>query len=137
MLTSVSVWTPRPGAVADLIARIEGGAELGVTRWAEAVLAGAQAIVPVRTGELRSSGHLEVNRTRGQASAAVVFDAPYAVYVEFGTGQRGAASAGDGPGPYSPSWPGMPAQPYLRPAFDEQRGNAEPAVSEAINTALR
>jgi HK97 gp10 family phage protein len=136
MLTAISTWRPRPGAVADLIARIEGGAEAGVTAVAQRVLDAAQAIVPVRTGDLRDSGHLEVNRTRGQASAAVVFDSDHAVYVEFGTGQRGAASAGAGPGPYSPTWPGMPAQPYLRPAFDEQRTSAESVTRDSINAAL-
>jgi hypothetical protein len=53
---------------------------------------------------------------------------PHAAYVEFGTGQRGAASAGAGNGPYSETWPGMPAQPYLRPALD----TARPAILGAF-----
>ena len=38
-------------------------------------------------------------------------NAPYAAYVEYGTGQRGAASAGAGAGPYSPNWPAGYASP--------------------------
>jgi hypothetical protein len=59
-------------------------------------------------------------------SAAVVFDSPHAAYVEYGTGQRGEASAGAGDGPYDPNWPGMVAQPFLRPATDLSR----PAIVE-------
>lgn len=40
---------------------------------------------------------------------------PHAAYVEFGTGQRGAAS-GRYPGGYDGDWPGMSAQPYMYPA---------------------
>jgi HK97 gp10 family phage protein len=86
---------------------------------AEAVASEAQAIVPVDTGELRDSigvGPVELvgQSVRGYVEAT----SAHAAFVEFGTGQRGAASAGAGDGPYSPSWPGMPAQPYMRPALD-------------------
>ena len=82
----------------------------------------AEAIVPVDTGALRESGHVELVVSSGpRPSAAVVFDQPYAAYLEYGTGQRGAASQGAGEGPYDPNWPGMVAQPYLRPALDTAR----------------
>lgn len=88
-----------------------------------AVLDEALAIVPVDTGELRSSGHVEVTAAGsiGAASAKVIFDADHAAFNEYGTGQRGAASPGAGAGPYDPNWPGMPATPYLRPALDSAR----------------
>jgi HK97 gp10 family phage protein len=100
-----------------------------VTESAEAVAAEAQTIVPVDTGELRDSiaaGPVALIGTTVQGSVEAT--APYAAYVEFGTGQRGEASAGAGPGPYSPDWPGMPAQPYMRPALD----TARPAILEAF-----
>jgi HK97 gp10 family phage protein len=89
----------------------------------------AQAIVPIDTGELQSSiGTGPVELVGNTVSGTVEATAPYAAYVEFGTGQRGAASAGAGAGPYSPTWPGMPAQPYLRPALD----TARPAILGAF-----
>lgn len=93
-----------------------------VTEGAEAVAAEAQTIVPVDTGELRESigiGPVEVVGTTVQGSVEAT--AAHAAFVEFGTGQRGAASPGAGEGPYSPTWPGMAAQPYLRPALDTAR----------------
>lgn len=103
---------------------------LSVEQSAEVVLEEAEAIVAVDTGELRDSGHIEVV---SDSSAAVVFDSDHAAFVEYGTGQRGAASPGAGEGPYSTSWPGMVAQPYLRPALD----TARPAIVEIFrdNTA--
>ena len=91
---------------------------------AQIVLLEAQALCPVDTGFLRESGHVDVQDTGSSAVGTVAFDAFYAAYVEYGTGQRGAASAGAGPYPYSPTWPGMPAQPFLRPALDIVRGEA-------------
>lgn len=91
------------------------------------VLTEALAIVPRDTGELASSGQTEVAWEGQQVTGSVTFTAPHAAYVEFGTGIRGAASPGAGPVDYSPTWPGMPAQPYLRPALD----TAKPAIIDA------
>jgi HK97 gp10 family phage protein len=102
-------------------AAFEQAARLSVEQGAEIVLEEAEAIVPVDTGELRESGHVELLNAGSQPSAAVVFDSPHAAYVEYGTGIRGEASAGAGEGPYDPNWPGMPAEPYLRPALDIAR----------------
>lgn len=99
---------------------------LSVEQSAEVILEEAEAIVPVDTGELRESGHTEIEVNGAEATGYVVFDSDHAAYVEFGTGQRGAASPGAGDGPYDPNWPGMVAQPYLRPALD----TARPAIVE-------
>lgn len=96
---------------------------LSVEQSAEIVLEEAEALVPVDTGELRESGHVEMI---SDTIAAVVFDSPHAAFVEYGTGIRGEASPGAGEGPYDPNWPGMVAQPYLRPALD----TARPAIVE-------
>lgn len=106
--------------VIDLYVQVKAFAK--VQRAQAVVLAEAQAICPVDTGELRDSLRVEAITDDGsRLTGAVSANTGYAAYVEFGTGQRGAASAGAGPGPYSPTWPGMPAQPYLRPALDQAR----------------
>jgi HK97 gp10 family phage protein len=112
----------------------EQAARLSVEQGAEAVLETAESIVPVETGDLRESGHVELLKGGAQPSAAVVFDSPHAGYVEYGTGIRGAASAGAGDGPYSESWPGMRAQPYLRPSLDIERPHIVEIFRE--NTAI-
>ena len=93
----------------------------GVEAFANLVLQEAQAIVPVDTGELRDSGSVVVDEGDKRVVAHVVFSANHAGFVEFGTGRRGAESAGAGPYSYSPTWPGMASQPYLRPALDTAR----------------
>lgn len=100
-----------------------------VTEASEAVATEAQTIVPVDTGALKESIHVaSVELVGSTVQGHVVADEPYAAFVEFGTGQRGAASPGAGPGPYSSSWPGQIAQPYMRPALD----TARPAIVAAF-----
>lgn len=80
----------------------------------------ARTLAPVLTGELRDSIHAEaVVDTGRQIVGSVVADSEHAGFVELGTGIRGAASGGGDN--YSPDWPGMVAQPYLRPALDSAR----------------
>jgi hypothetical protein len=83
----------------------------------------------VDTGALLNSGEAFVDGYEGE----VGFGSGHAVYVEFGTGARGAAS--DFPGKpddikYSPDWKGMAAQPYLIPSVEEARGPFEVAVGQ-------
>lgn len=134
-LTSHSVYKPREGGK-FVIAKVTEGIRNGVTQWAGEVLDTALALVPVDTGELKASGRVTVAETGKSIAAAVSFDADHAAFVEFGTGIRGAASPGAGEGPYSTTWTGMPAQPYLRPAFDENRNKAQSMTREAINQAV-
>ncbi len=136
-LTSFSTYKPRGDAGRFVVAKVTEALKQGITAWAERVLGTAQSLVPVDTGELKASGHVVVNETGSTVAAAVVFDAGHSVFVEYGTGQRGAASPGAGPGPYNPSWPGMAAQPYLRPAYDEHRGEALGMTKEAIAVAIK
>jgi hypothetical protein len=124
------------GNAAAIIARIANGAQEGCEAWAQIVLREAQDLVPVRTGELRDSGHIEVVASRDTVDVSVVFDSPHAVYVELGTGRRGAASPGAGPGPYNPNWPGMPARPYIRSAFDANSDSAETIIDLFVQGAL-
>lgn len=118
-------------------ARVE---ELIVPKLFQATAAGAaaalsemQALVPVRTGALRDSGSVVPPEWTGmKVTAYIEFGMPYAAFVEFGTGRRGASSSGAGPFAYNENWPGMIAQPYMRPGLD----NAKPAVLEAYKSFL-
>jgi len=121
-IKATAQYTPR-NTVGQFIAQRITPAVLQATQEAgDVVLLEAQAIVPVRSGALRDSGRVEVRELNSRATADVVFSAPYAAYVEYGTGIRGSQSPGAGPYPYNPAWPGMAAQPYLRPALDTARG---------------
>ena len=104
----------------------------GIRAATMATLGAAEAIVPVDTGQLQESGSTGVEWQGRAVVGFVQFTAPWAAFVEFGTGARGAASPGAGPYEYTMSWPGMRAQPYLRPALDSSRGD----VLDAIRSAL-
>ena len=121
--------TYTPVDISRVMQRIVPQMIAAVTEGCDAVATEAEAIVPVDTGLLKSSiviGKVELdgNTVRGSVEA----NTPYAGYVEFGTGKRGASSPGAGPYPYTDSWPGMPSQPYMRPALD----TARPAIIDAF-----
>jgi HK97 gp10 family phage protein len=108
----------RPGNVAAVMDRITARAIAATSKATQRVLDTALEIVPVDTGELQSSGKLTITLTGQYVKGTVSFDADHAAFVEFGTGIRGAASAGAMSGiSYSSTWPGIPSQPYLRPAL--------------------
>ena len=48
----------------------------------------------------------------------------------------GEGSAGAGPGPYDPNWPGMEALPYMRPPLDTRRDDVFAAIAEEVAGAL-
>jgi len=97
----------------------------------------AQAFCPVDTGALQASITIDPLDDKGKRIIGRVGPhMPYAAYVEYGTGQRGAASAGAGEGPYSESWPGMPAQPYIRPAMDESKDEIVDIFRNNLEVAL-
>jgi HK97 gp10 family phage protein len=120
MLSVTSQFAPRSGS--GQFAKVVMG-----PRCAEATQAScdlvktiAQGYCPVDTGALRDSIQVseavEGDATVTQSVAPGMF---YASYVEYGTGRRGDPSA---PYAHVESWPGMAAQPYMRPALDEARG---------------
>lgn len=110
----------------------EGALELG-----EAILARAEELVPVDTGELRASGSVTATEDGRTLYVSVDFSAPHAPFVEFGTGIRGAMSAGADPDlPYNMNWPGMAAQPYLRTAWEEMDGEAREFIKRRVAVAL-
>ncbi len=119
-----------PVDISRIMARIVPRLVSAVTESCAIVSSEAQALAPVDTGALRESIHTGTVELVGTVvSGSVVASAPYAGYVEYGTGVRGASSAGAGVGPYNPSWPGQPAQPYLRPALDNSQGKITDAFA--------
>jgi hypothetical protein len=123
-IRATSTFTPRGDGGKFVIAEITEAITEAAQDMAQVVLLEAQRIVPVDTGELRDSGQVSMRDTGSTVVADIEFLAGHAAYVEYGTGIRGAASPGAGPYPYSPTWPGMRAQPYLRPALEIARAEA-------------
>jgi hypothetical protein len=122
--------------ISGTLEKIATGAANGVLEVATQGQALSQLYAPVDTGALRES--IQVKSDLGETSAQASWgpDVPYDVYVEFGTGKRGAASADAGPGPYDPNWPGMVPEPYQRPALDELRGTALDTIAASIKSEL-
>lgn len=137
MLKAKVTFTPRD--IGQFIAdKIKPGIVAGVAAAQSVIVQEAQAICPVRTGALRDSITAEDPVDDGSAvTGQVSANMSYAGYVEFGTGIRGAASPGAGPYPYSSTWPGMVAQPYLRPALDTARQSVRGAMASAVRDSLK
>lgn len=111
----------KPMNVQAMVARSGKAVRLSCEQSAEAVLETAESLVNVDTGALRESGHSLTTKTETGFIGEVIFPRTYARYVEEGTGQRGEESPGAGPGPFSPDWPGMPANPYARDALQIEK----------------
>lgn len=99
---------------------------------AKAVYDESQIQVPVDTGELKQSGSYRTSWEGKRVSGFVEYDAAHAAFVEFGTGSRGASSTGSGPFPYTLSWNGQPAQPYLRTALDQCKDKIIAGFTDAL-----
>jgi HK97 gp10 family phage protein len=97
------------GKVSD--AAVEAGEKAG----AEDVLTGAQARVPVDTGNLRDS---LTTASDPEGGTLVGTEVDYAVFVEYGTSDT-------------------PAQPFLRPALDAEQADVTSAIATALNAAIR
>jgi len=133
MISATATFTPASGLQDRLMAALQSGVVAG----AKLIQAEAQRIVPVRTGDLRES--IEVGDVQSNGPLAVVevsAGTDHAFFVEYGTGQRGAASAGAGSGPYSESWPGMAARPYMRPALVTVESDVIEAVAQEVRNAV-
>jgi hypothetical protein len=121
----------RPADLVALQASIVPRIVAAVTAGCGAAVAEARliALPHVQTGDYLASIHVGAVELIGHVvQGAVVADSAHAAYVEYGTGERGAASARPGPGPYAPGWPGMTAQAPLRTGVDLAR----PAIVEAF-----
>lgn len=105
----------------ELIAKLKRLAAKATPAQARAALmAGALPIqtaavqkAPVLTGTLRRSIHTETAETSDGAVARIGTNVEYAIHQEFGTSR-------------------MSGTPYLRPAFDEQKGEALKEIERAL-----
>lgn len=104
-----------------LTAQLEPKAESLIAATAHQVEAVAKTRVPVDTGDLKSS--IQASKA-GRLRWLVNVAAEYGVYVELGTGRRGAASNIQRPEgiTYAGYWAGMAARPFLIPAVESVRG---------------
>jgi HK97 gp10 family phage protein len=136
-LAATATFRPRGDSGQFIASFVTPGVLASVSASAELVVSEAKAIVPVDTGALRDSIGASVAEAERTVVGTVVAGMPYAAYVEYGTGQRGAASAGAGPFQYSPTWPGQAAQPYMRPALDTAREAIKELFRSQIALALK
>ena len=138
MISATATFRPRNDLGRFVEAVVSPAVEASVTAACELIQGVAKVYCPVDTGLLQSRITYVVTVT-AQSIVGTVFvdDVPYAVYVEYGTGRAGAASAGAGAGPYDPNWAGMPAQPYMRPAIDESREPIKDLFRSNLSVAVK
>lgn len=138
MLKATVTFTPRDSSQ-FIREKIVPGVIAGVAAAQGLIVDEAQAIAPVRSGDFRESIHALDPVDDGKCvRGEVISDVPHAVFVETGTGIRGAASPGALPGAtYSTTWPGMESQPTFRPALDTVRRPARDAMASAVRDSLK
>lgn len=109
--------TPEMKAKLQKLAAAVGkkGSRVAVRAGALVVLNSAKEKAPYRTGTLRRS--LEMEDGPGDTEVTVGTDLEYAPYVEFGTSRMGA-------------------QPFLRPAFDENQDEVYREIGDALEDLL-
>lgn len=120
--------------IPEIVAEAELRSEAAVARTCMEIEAGAKrnliANGSVVTGNLVGSIESHVTGTSGEVGTNV----EYSVFVEYGTGQRGAESEFEGKPDdlsYSEGWPGMSARPYMIPAAEAQRAPFLALMSQA------
>lgn len=99
----------------------------------------ARENAPVGTGPRREARLVDSFSWEAKGlTAEMKVTNPHAAYVEFGTGIRGAQSAGVAGIEYDGDWPGMAAQPYMYPAAQRAReGYAARMMEAAVKAALK
>lgn len=133
----------------ELLAKLRGlsaavrGAHLQAAVRAGALLIenSAKGKAPYRTGTLRRSIHTEVEGDDSRATATIGTDVVYAAQVEFGGTIKPknakmlhwVDAGGQDHFAFAVT---QPARPYLRPAFDEEQGNAENEIKAALAELL-
>jgi len=120
-ISATARYTPRMSSGQFIAARVTPAVTLSVDAACQLVVQEAKDICPVRSGDARDSINYRLDQVGSTIQGTIYMAVSYAGYIEFGTGIRGASSAGAGPYPYNPAWPGMVAQPTLRPALDTSR----------------
>ena len=130
-------FTPRGDMGRFVETHVTPAVRMAVQESAELIEQRAKELCPVDTGALQESITTTLVDGHKTVMAFVGSDLHYAPYVEFGTGIAGASSPGAGKGPYSPTWPGMRAQPYLRPALDESKEPIKQIFANDLQVGLK
>lgn len=121
---------------------LEQATEKGVEKATKTVQTAAKLLCPVDTGYLRES--IQTNfawQPSGECVGTVGTIAEYAPYVEFGTGQMGAAS----PSPpkasislkYKEDWKGQVARPFLYPALVDNHARIVKQLELELRKGIR
>ena len=105
------------------------------------VEASAKALAPVDSGELRDKIDHNVKNTTNGPTATIGSPLDYAIYVEYGTGERSENGAGR-KGGWSYQTPdgewhhtnGMSPQPFLRPAFKRNKDKIREIVGKEFKS---
>jgi len=102
-----------------LVDRLRSGLVPAVTSGSLLIENESKALVPVKTGTLRRSIHTDVvQESPDRVTARVSPGVDYGVYVELGTRR-------------------MRPEPYLRPAFESEKGAAVQEVADALGVLLK
>ena len=131
-------------------------AKPGMRRGLKLIQEDAQANCPVDTGELREKIKTRVRIDKNALTGEVYSGAPHGIYVEMGTGPKGEKKH-DG---VNPEWGqqvtyrtsgwvyptedggfrftrGMPARPFLYPAFKANEKKAQEKIADAVVRHVR
>lgn len=133
MISARAQFTPRGDLGQFVSVKVKPGVQASVDAALQLIQQAAQLHCPVGTGALRDSITAESQETGSTIVGNVGPHMPYADYVEYGTGQKGDPAA---PYPHVASWPGMVAQPYMRPALDESKGAILDLFKSNISTGI-
>ena len=115
-------------------------AAVGVGKVAKSIEKAARKLAPVDTGELQRSIRASEPEIKDDGvEARVAATAKHSVYVEYGTGIRGAETQlpdGMPPATYRPDWPGQEAQPFMYPAKKMLEGKAQGMIADEIKKEI-
>ncbi len=136
-ITARATFRPRSSIGQFVAAQISPAVVASVDAASQLIVEEAKAICPVDTGALRDSISASTKQTGKTVVGTITAAMFYAAYVEYGTGRRGAESAGAGPYPYKMSWPGQVAKPYMRPALDTTRETVLELMSSQIAIGIQ
>ena len=114
--------------------------EKSIRKWTEYVRGEAVDLCPVDTGELQQSIRATVEKYP-EPTGIVYTNKDYAMYVEFGTGRRGAETSSkaspDVPVTYSEQINGQEAQPFMYPALNNNRERVLNGIKEDLRKGMK
>ena len=134
MIRARAIFQPRNSAGQFLEGSIAPAVQASVQAALKVIQDSALARVPRDTGALADSITIEINTSGATVVGNVGPHMPYSDFVEYGTGKRGDPTA---PYPHVESWPGMKAQPFMRPALDSNKDAIVELFRGTIASAIK